>query len=114
MVIFMVVAFPIREGYTGDSNLIDSELRNTLSRILHQRIRRIGLIQIPHHGSAHNSSNNAFNELCEGAQPLLFVSYGCYNRFGQPSTRLLGKLRANGYDIAEVTEKKDSYYMGII
>ena len=43
-----------------------------------------------------------------------FVSYGCYNRYGHPSTRLLGKLRAYGYEIAEVTEKKDSYYMEVI
>lgn len=38
--------------YTGDSNLNDPKLRNTLSRILHQHIRQIGLIQIPHHGSS--------------------------------------------------------------
>lgn len=100
--------------YTGDSNLKDSELRNTLLRILHQRIKRIGLIQIPHHGSVHNSSNNAFNKLCEDTLPLLFVSYGCYNRYGHPSTRLLGTLRANGYAISEVTEKKDSYHMEVI
>ena len=100
--------------YTGDSNLNDSKLRNTLICLLHQHIRRIGLIQIPHHGSVHNSSNNAFYELCEDALPLLFVSYGCYNRYGHPSTRLLGKLRADGYKIAEVTEKKDSYHMELI
>ena len=100
--------------YTGDSNLKDSKLRNTLSCKLHQYIRRIGLIQIPHHGSAHNSSNNAFYKLYKNAHPLLFVSYGCYNRYGHPSTRLLGKLRADGYEIAEVTEKKDSYYMEVI
>ena len=100
--------------YTGDSNLNDPKLRNTLMCLLHQQIRRIGLIQIPHHGSVHNSSNNAFNELCEDALPSLFVSYGCYNQYGHPSTRLLGKLRAGGYEIAEVTEKKDSYYMEVI
>ena len=100
--------------YTGDSNLNDPKLRNTLMCLLHQQIRRIGFIQIPHHGSVHNSSNNALNELCEDAQPLLFVSYGCSNRYGHPSTRLLGKLRAYGYEIAEVTEKKDSYYMEVI
>lgn len=100
--------------YTGDSNLNDPKLRNTLICLLHQHIRRIGLIQIPHHGSVHNSSNNAFYELCEDALPLLFVSYGCYNRYGHPSTRLLGKLRADGYKIAEVTEKKDSYHMELI
>lgn len=100
--------------YTGDSNLNDLKLRNTLICLLHQHIRRIGLIQIPHHGSVHNSSNNAFYELCEDALPLLFVSYGCYNRYGHPSTRLLGKLRADGYKIAEVTEKKDSYHMELI
>lgn len=99
--------------YTGDSNLNDTQLRYTLSSLLNQHIKRVGLIQIPHHGSAHNSSINAF-VLCEDAQPLLFVSYGCNNRYGHPSTRLLGKLRANGYEIAEVTEKKDSYYMEII
>lgn len=100
--------------YTGDSNLNDPKLRNTLICLLHQHIRRIGLIQIPHHGSVHNSSNNAFYELCEDALPLLFVSYGCYNRYGHPSTRLLVKLRADGYKIAEVTEKKDSYHMELI
>ena len=100
--------------YTGDSNLNDPKLRNTLICLLHQHIRRIGLIQIPHHGSVHNSSNNAFYKLCEDALPLLFVSYGCYNRYGHPSTRLLGKLRADGYKIAEVTEKKDSYHMELI
>lgn len=62
----------------------------------------------------HNSSNDAFYELYENAHPLLFVSYGCYNRHGHPSPRLLGKLRADGYEIAEVTEKKDSYYMEAI
>lgn len=100
--------------YTGDSNLNDPKLRNTLICLLHQHIRRIGLIQIPHHGSVHNFSNNAFYELCEDALPLLFVSYGCYNRYGHPSTRLLGKLRTDGYKIAEVTEKKDSYHMELI
>ena len=100
--------------YTGDSNLNDPNLRKTLSSLLNPFIRRIGLIQIPHHGSVHNSSNNAFNELCEDALPSLFVSYGCYNRYGHPSTRLFGKLRADGYAISEVTEKKDSYHMEIV
>ena len=43
-----------------------------------------------------------------------FVSYGCYNRHGHPSTRLFAKLGADGYAIAEVTEKKDSYHMEVI
>lgn len=96
--------------YTGDSNLKDPKLRNTLSRLFHQYIWRIGLIQIPHHGSVHNSSNIAFNEFCEEALPSLFVFYGCYNRYGHPSTRFFGKLRADGFEIAEVTEQKDSYH----
>lgn len=100
--------------YTGDSNLNDPNLRHTLICVLHQHIRRIGLIQIPHHGSGHNSSYTAFDTLSVATRPLLFVSYGSTNRYGHPSTRLLGKLRANGYAISEVTEKKDSYHMEVI
>lgn len=102
--------------YTGDSNLKDPKLGLYLSRLLMQYKSRIGLIQIPHHGSVHNSTEASFNAISadDKSRPVLFVSYGCYNRYGHPSTRLIGKLRANNYMVMEVTEKKDSYYMEYI
>ncbi len=92
--------------YTGDSNLIDFGLTNRISAGLGALTGHIGLMQIPHHGSIHNSDLCSFS--CPFQFPRLFVSYGTTNTFGHLSTYLLGNLRASGRSVIEVTEKKDT------
>lgn len=93
--------------YTGDANLTNNSLKSAITTILANRIKRIGTLQIPHHGSIHNSSAESIAALVPN-HPLLFVSYGTNNRHKHPSLYLLNSLRAESYCIHEVTEFRDT------
>ena len=88
------------------------QIRN-LQKIVDSLIDRIGLMQIPHHGSIKNFSCKAYSDLSI-EESVLFVSYGTRNRYGHPSTYLIGSLRGEELPIAEVTECNDTTLYQII
>lgn len=93
--------------YTGDANLLDGFQIRNLQMKVGRLIDRIGLMQIPRHGSIKNFSWQAYSNLSIG-ESVLFVSYGTRNRYGHPSTNLIGSLRGEELPIAEVTECNDT------
>lgn len=99
--------------YTGDANLLDTrQVRNIQSQIS-PLTSRIGLMQIPHHGSINNFSLSAYRAL--GVKhSVLFVSYGTRNKYGHPSTHLIGSLLTSGNPIASITECRDSAMYEVI
>ena len=99
--------------YTGDANLLDGFQIHNLQKIVVNLIDRIGLMQIPHHGSIKNFSWQAYSKLSI-EESVLFVSYGTRNRYGHPSTYLIGSLRGEELPIAEVTECNDTTLYQII
>ena len=99
--------------YTGDANLLDGFQIRNLQKIVDSLIDRIGLMQIPHHGSIKNFSCKAYSDLSI-EESVLFVSYGTRNRYGHPSTYLIGSLRGEELPIAEVTECNDTTLYQII
>ena len=99
--------------YTGDANLLDGFQIRNLQKIVDSLIDRIGLMQIPHHGSIKNFSCKAYSDLSI-EESVLFVSYGTRNRYGHPSTYLIGSLRGEELPIAEVTECNETTLYQII
>ena len=99
--------------YTGDANLLDGFQIRNLQKIVGSLKDNIGLMQMPHHGSIKNFSCKAYSDLSI-EESVLFVSYGTRNRYGHPSTYLIGRLRGEELPIAEVTECNDTTLYQII
>lgn len=99
--------------YTGDAKLTDDNLWHNIQRILSNRAGRIGLLQIPHHGSINNSDADVFSFL-GNLRPVLFVSYGYNNSYGHPSNYLISTLLRSRLPVCQVTDWQDStIYQGI-
>lgn len=99
--------------YTGDSNLLDDFQKKNIKNKVGHLIVRVGLLQIPHHGSINNFSVQSFHDL--GVHECaLFVSYGTSNKYGHPSTYLMVSLYVLDIPIAEVTETKNSTLYQIV
>lgn len=93
--------------YTGDADLTCIGLRNHISRVLSSKNNKIGMIQIPHHGSIHNSDAESLFEL-GGRYSIQFVSYGNHNTYGHPSHYLISTLLHNTMCVLQVTEDQNS------
>lgn len=93
--------------YTGDAYLTDRKLWHNIQRILSNRAGRIGLMQIPHHGSINNSAADAFS-FFGNPRSVLFVSYGYNNPYGHPSNYLISTLLRNRLPVCQVTDWQDS------
>ena len=99
--------------YTGDAILTDNKLWPHIQKVLSKRLGRIGLIQIPHHGSLHNSNEEVFSIFKEN-HPVLFVSYGYSNTYGHPSNYLISTLLRSEMPVCQVTDWMDSAMYQII
>lgn len=100
--------------YTGDADLTVKKLTKAIKCLLGKRTERIGTIQIPHHGSKHNSDVRSMDSITDNHPVLLFTSYGTKNRHRHPSLYLLNQLRAAGYCVHEVTEFKHTSLVQVI
>ena len=73
----------------GDINL--NEDKNIVKEIksrLHLLWESIGTIQIPHHGSVHNFSDEILSQDIKCA----IISFGTTNTFGHPSEAVIGNI----------------------
>ena len=91
--------------YTGDSELRNLTKLNCIDRLLGTLKMRIGLVQIPHHGSIENTDTGIF-DLFLDSMIVFFMSYGIGNKYGHPSQYLIDMLRTRCNRIVEVTQEK--------
>lgn len=74
--------------YTGDSDMTDTNKIRYIRAKLGSLNKRIGLFQIPHHGSAHNFNKKMFRDLQLNVTSLsCFVSHG--NMYGHPAVEVV-------------------------
>lgn len=90
--------------YTGDS-----ELRNLTKLVYIERVvgtlkERIGLLQIPHHGSIENTDAGIFDMFSDQMVDC-FMSYGIGNSHGHPSQYLVDMLKTKIDEVIEVTQQ---------
>ena len=78
--------------FTGD---ISSEIEKTLD------IMAVDVLKVSHHGS----KTSTCNEFLEKTRPkIALISVGKYNRYGHPSKKVLGRLKAYGCKIYRTDE----------
>lgn len=102
--------------YLGDSNLNDKnkygkDVEDYLNHYMNKYKERIGLIQVPHHGSLLSHSKKILN-FCNCK--YFFLSCGIYNDYGHPSEKLIEEFNINNLYVQSVTENKDSRLIQII
>lgn len=87
--------------YTGDINLKKDEniVKEIKSRLCLQW-KSIGTIQIPHHGSIHNFSEEIISKVIKCA----IISFGTTNTFGHPSDKIMGDILSKNIALYLVTE----------
>ena len=91
--------------YTGDSELRNLTKLNYIDRVIGTLKKRIGLLQIPHHGSIENTNTSIF-DIFPDQMMTCFISYGIGNRYGHPSQYLIDMLETRFDMVVEVTEKR--------
>lgn len=91
--------------YTGDSELRNLTKLNCIDRMIGTMKERIGLVQIPHHGSIENTDIAIF-DLFSNRMMIFFMSYGIGNKYGHPSQYLIDMLRIKYNKVVEVTQEK--------
>lgn len=87
--------------YMGDYDAKSTNNCDALKRFYGDSWRRIGLIQVPHHGSEHNSDEELYspNKLC-------IISSGREDRYGHPNQATINAIRSVGSVHTIVTEDK--------
>lgn len=95
--------------YLGDADLNESEMFRTLKDTLHPYTQRIGLIQIPHHGSKDNFNSEILNLNTNNRHYVL--SYGTQNQYGHPSHYVASSVLSTGKYLAMVNENSPSIFI---
>lgn len=90
--------------YTGDSELRNLTKLKYIERVVGTLKERIGLLQIPHHGSIENTDAGIFN-IFSAQRMACFMSYGMGNKFGHPSQYLVDMLKTKFDEVIEVTQQ---------
>lgn len=91
--------------YTGDSELRSLIKLKCIERLIGTLKERIGLLQIPHHGSIENTDAGIFN-IFSVQRMACFMSYGIGNRYGHPSQYLIDMLETEFDKVIEVTQQR--------
>ena len=102
--------------YLGDSNLNDKNKSNKdvieyLNHYMYIYKERIGMIQIPHHGSLLSFSEKILS-FCNCK--YFFLSCGNNNDYGHPSEKVIEGINIKKSYVQNVTENKDSRLIQII
>ena len=97
--------------YTGDIDLNQTVSGKAVLPSLSDHLNRgtalsdmIGTVQIPHHGSVHNYSDDIFS--CFPVTPYYFVSYGTTNHYGHPFPGMEFNVMTSRRTYLEVTEQR--------
>ena len=85
--------------YTGDYTAAEAECWNRLKRAYQKYWKKIGCIQIPHHGS-----KSSYNSELGGFSAYYIISAGHHNRYQHPHARVIKDLLFQGHYPYIVTE----------
>lgn len=97
---------------TGDLNLQKLRQRgNPFKEFVSKRPHKIGIFQLPHHGSGKSISVSRICEVIPFGKTILACSYGLNNRYGHPHAYSLNEaMQRCGSPIIHVVEKQDFTY----
>lgn len=98
--------------YTGDYNAKSRNSCNALVAFINRITPQLGTLQIPHHGSIKNFSEQILDRRKGPLQCI--ISVGNYNTYGHPSHAVINRLADTGNFPIIVTESIDSYLAQII
>lgn len=86
--------------YTGDYNAENGLNFTYLTTYFSRYWSRIGLVQVPHHGSEHNSDHKLYSH----PDKLAIMSFGSKNRYGHPDSKTIDEIVSAGSVPIAVTE----------
>ncbi|MEJ5908143.1 hypothetical protein V7V80_26015 [Pseudomonas kermanshahensis] len=98
-----------REGAwlcTGDADLNTKETRTQWLRRYKQLIQRVEVFVLPHHGS----NNSIHDEVIDRLRDVVMVACAATGRAKHPHPLLIGRLRAAGSSVWQVSEDPESTY----
>ena len=86
--------------YTGDFDARTQANFDNLKAYYSRYWNRIGLVQVPHHGSEHNSDHKLYSH----PDKLAIMSFGSKNRYGHPDSKTIDEIVSAGSVPIAVTE----------
>lgn len=86
--------------YTGDFDARTQANFDNLKAYFSRYWSRIGLVQVPHHGSEHNSDHKLYSH----PDKLAIMSFGSKNRYGHPDSKTIDEIVSAGSVPIAVTE----------
>ncbi|WP_282918727.1 MBL fold metallo-hydrolase [Porphyromonas macacae] len=95
--------------YLGDANLNDPDMFKTIAYTLSPYTPKIGLIQIPHHGSIENFNKEILDINTNNQRYVL--SYGVKNAYGHPAHYVMSSILGVGKYLALVNEDSRSIFV---
>lgn len=103
--------------YTGDTDLNQSLHSKGIVELLIEKLGslqgRVGLMQLPHHGSI-RSFNHSFLDVGNSCEKTYFASFGMLNSYKHPSLRLLEDIKLSHNRFIGVTEDRNSSLVQVI
>lgn len=97
--------FPAGCIYWGDITIKNDFVTKFFNRLTEDRMRRIGMIQIPHHGSYLSNREGILSNKKWMRKPVVCaLSTGEVSRYGHPSVGVMQRLTSNGGLVEVVTE----------
>lgn len=99
--------------YFGDIKVEDKWLGDFYTFLGKDRLRLVGCIQIPHHGSIANEGWKCLDSPYLDRPIVCVISVGEINRHGHPSSKVISKLLREDADVVLVTEKSSSMLIEI-
>lgn len=91
---------------TGDADLNIRETRTQWLRRYKQLIQRVEVFVLPHHGS----NNSIHDEVIDRLRGVVMVACAATGRAAHPHPLLIGRLRAAGRSVWQVSEDPESTY----
>lgn len=86
--------------YTGDYDAKTQTNFDNLKAYFSRYWNRIGLVQVPHHGSEHNSDRKLYSH----PNKLAIMSFGTDNHYGHPDSKTVDEIVSAGSVPIAVTE----------
>lgn len=94
--------------YFGDIKVEDKWLNDFYRFLGEDRLKNVGCIQIPHHGSVVNNGWKCLDSPHLERPIVCVISVGTNNRYGHPSAKVISNLLRVDADVVLVTENTSS------
>lgn len=98
--------------YTGDASFNNIRIGDTETYLGNDLINRIGLLQIPHHGSISNICIKELSKLSiYSPNTLLFTSFGINSQYNHPSLRVVEDAMVYDSQFIGIDEQRENAYI---